>query len=454
MADGVPERKDPPPLLPSRGDAPPGRRRGRRWARLILFQALATLLLCEVALRLLTTTDPENGMAMIGRHVLLPLRPDPTPIRAWLGRPPDRYLAPDPELGWTVRPLGESPDGLYHATAEGARAAPGRTYGERPPPGRLRVVTVGDSFTHGDGVAVGDTWQTRLEQRRADLEVINLGVGGYGTDQAYLRWLRDGARLSPHVAVLGIWPEAICRNLNVVRFFLQPVGGFGLLSKPRLVWHERLENVNEPVLQGEALVHALTDPASEMRLRHDYWAIPHDLEPRPWHRLRVARVMATVASLYRRRALRDRLYTGDDPSGIELTAAIADAFRADAEGRGVTPVILLLPMADLVERYAEEDAFPLARALRRGGLDVIDLGPPMARAQRNDGASCCYLADGHLSKEGNRRVAEWLLERLAPRLDQPRAALKPAPTGREPGTTTSGRTGTRSATSTALDGRS
>jgi hypothetical protein len=48
----------------------------------------------------------------------------------------------------------------------------------------------------------------------------------------------------------------------------------------------------------------------------------------------------------------------------------------------------------------------------------------MARAVSEDAPSCCYTADRHLSAGGNRRVAGWLLERLAPRLDEARAALR------------------------------
>src|SRR5258708_4118046 len=198
----------------------------RPWGLFLLVQAAATVVLCELAVRLLTTTNPENGLPMIGRYPLLPYRPAPEAVRAWLKRPAGSYLIPDSELGWTVRPCGRTPDGLYEANAEGARAPADRSYGERSPPGRVRLVTVGDSFTHGDGVGMEDTWQRVLERRRADLDVVNLGVPGYGTDQAYLRWHRDGARLNPHFTLLGIWPENICRNLNVLRFFLQPAGGY------------------------------------------------------------------------------------------------------------------------------------------------------------------------------------------------------------------------------------
>src|SRR5438477_8425910 len=178
----------------------------RRWGWLLVFQAAATLALCEAAVRLFTRTNPENGLAMIGPYVMLPYRPTAAAVEGWLAQASGRYLAPDPDLGWTVRPLGRSTDGLYEANREGARAPSSTSYGERPAAGRVRLVTVGDSFTHGDGVGWDDTWQRHLERERPDLEVVNLGVPGYGTDQAFLRWRRDGAPLHPQLALLGIWP--------------------------------------------------------------------------------------------------------------------------------------------------------------------------------------------------------------------------------------------------------
>jgi hypothetical protein len=396
--------------------------RWRRWSRFVVYQAAITLLLCELGVRLMTTRNPENGMPMIGQYALLPYRPASADVRAWLRQPAGSYLVPDDELGWTVVPGGETPDGLYRANMEGARAPGNKRYGGQPPTGRLRLVTVGDSFTHGDGVKVEDTWQRGLERRRADLEVVNLGVPGYGTDQAYLRWRRDGRRFKPHVALLGIWPENICRNLNVVRFFLRPAGGFGFLSKPRFVLDGgRLETLNKPVLKGEELVRAVTDPESAPLLRHEYWAIPGDLRPHSWYRLRLARAIATVASLFRRRSLRERLYAGEDATGIDVTVAIAEAFSRDARRHGARPVVVLIPMLDLLPRYPDENMLPLARALRARQVDTIDLGPPMARAVREEGASCCYQKDRHLSAEGNQKLAGWLLERLQPRLDAPRS---------------------------------
>jgi hypothetical protein len=388
------------------------RPRARHW-RFFLVQTTATLVLCELALRLVTTTS-DTGLVTLGSCVLVPYRATAEVARVAIARPAE-YVIADPDLGWTVRPGGRSADGLYEANSEGARAPASRQYGDRPPPDGVRIVAVGDSFTHGDGVSVEDTWEREMERRRPGLEVVNLGVPAYGTDQAYLRWRRDGARLHPRIALLGIWPEDICRNLNLVRFFFQPSGPSAFLSKPRFLLSDgRLERINTPVLDPESVVRAVTEPERVPLLADEFWARPGDFQPGAWQSVRLARVAATLASLYERHRLRERLYAGTDARGIELAAAIAEAFARDAREEGAEPVVVLFPRSDALP--SGNASPPLARALSARGLDVIDLGPDMARAVDAGGVGCCYLADRHLSPAGNRRVAASMLDRLGPRL--------------------------------------
>lgn len=387
----------------------------------LTFLLLVPLALAEVATRAMTRTLPENGMPAFLGIPLLPYRPDAARVRAWLARGGGgEYLRADSELGWTVIPNGRTSDGRYEANAQAARARAGVVYATEPPPGRRRVVAVGDSFTHGDGVANEQTWAHRLEQLRGDLEVVNLGVPGYGTDQAFLRWRRDAASLHADFAVLGIWPENVCRNLNLVRYFLQPASGFS--GKPRfLVGADGIELIGSPVLEGEALVAALAGGSRPPVMAHEFWAEPADVEPRWFQGSRLMRVVHTLGRVYERRAQRHRLYDGTDPRGIEITVAIAERFATEARARGAEPIVLLIPMRDLLEEWPGEGDLPLARALRARGIEPIDLGPPMARVVRERGEACCFAPDGHLSVEGNERVAGWLAVRIAARPGPPPA---------------------------------
>jgi lysophospholipase L1-like esterase len=76
-----------------------------------------------------------------------------------------------------------------------------------PPPGRSRILMLGDSLTFGWGVPGDKTWSKRLEQmlRQAgyDAEVVNAGVGNYNTEMEVAWFLERGAQFKPHYVVLN-----------------------------------------------------------------------------------------------------------------------------------------------------------------------------------------------------------------------------------------------------------
>jgi lysophospholipase L1-like esterase len=80
-----------------------------------------------------------------------------------------------------------------------------------PPPGRTRILALGDSMTFGFYLAEDQTWPARLEallrREGRDVEVVNAGVGGW-TISAQTRFLEErGLALAPAHVVL-----AFCAN--------------------------------------------------------------------------------------------------------------------------------------------------------------------------------------------------------------------------------------------------
>ena len=92
------------------------------------------------------------------------------------------------------------------------------------------VLVAGDSYTHGNAVADDATYPAALE-RILGVPTANLGVSGYGPDQALLR-LESAIERFPHakVAILSILYDDTARMLNRFRPILQrPTGrAFGL----------------------------------------------------------------------------------------------------------------------------------------------------------------------------------------------------------------------------------
>jgi lysophospholipase L1-like esterase len=73
--------------------------------------------------------------------------------------------------------------------------------------GHTRVVALGDSVTFGNDLSYGETWSAALERRlRADVpevEVLNLGLGGYDTVQEVATLEDIGLAFEPAHVVLG-----------------------------------------------------------------------------------------------------------------------------------------------------------------------------------------------------------------------------------------------------------
>ena len=149
----------------------------------------------------------------------------------------------DPVLGWAHRPNAEgsfsSADFSTYVTinSKGFRDAE-RSYERND--SRTRIVAIGDSVVWGYGVEDDEGFTHLMEARRGDLEVINLGVSGYGTDQELLLFNTEGARYRPDVVLLMVMENDFITNVRSrvfaayekPMFVLRDDGGLELTNSP------------------------------------------------------------------------------------------------------------------------------------------------------------------------------------------------------------------------------
>lgn len=135
-------------------------------------------------------------------------------------------LAPPPEPNpaiWTPHPLFgwwhiPNSGGLFHSDfnefeAEvriNARGLRDREIGYDNPTAALRILSLADSFGEALQVNLADTYHKQLEQRLAQytgrpVEVINAGVGGWGTDQEAIFYVAEGFRYNPDIVLLAFF---------------------------------------------------------------------------------------------------------------------------------------------------------------------------------------------------------------------------------------------------------
>jgi lysophospholipase L1-like esterase len=125
---------------------------------------------------------------------------------------PSYRLSDDPVLRYEYRPNLRPEDEPYDALHQGfATNSLGFRDVEFPlhkPAGEVRILALGDSTTAGNGIAdLADTWPRQLERRfaesgRAEVRVLNLGVGGYHPLQAARLLELRGEALAPDLVLL------------------------------------------------------------------------------------------------------------------------------------------------------------------------------------------------------------------------------------------------------------
>ena len=377
--------------------------------------------LSELCVRSFVGTNADTGMLLLGRVALLPYRPlAGAATAAWDHAGASTYTVRDDELGWSILPNGAADQ--YTANAHGLRGVQNWTTTAAIPSGTFRISVYGDSFTHGDGLPLQDTWPDQLQHMRENLEVLNFGVPGYGTDQAFLRFRRDGTKFQSQVHILGIWPEDLVRNLNVIRFYLNPGGWLGT-SKPRFVLeHGNLVTVNSPVLSKADFLDTVLQRQVAAPLARDLWYREDEQRFPFYFHAQSVRAALSVLNAYRRRTLRNRLYLDADGEAVQTTAAIAEAFTSEVDALGARAYVLIVPMKELLD-VEGRGAFPLVGVLAARSVPVIDLGPVFAARAREAGAETLYLPDGHLTPAGNRLIAEELLRDVPMELDAANAAV-------------------------------
>ena len=120
----------------------------------------------------------------------------------------------DPELGWVNIPNIYLEDlygpGLYFKT-DSQSFRNNQDFGERVPKGKVRVICSGDSFTLGYGVDNDHTWCQMLSSLGKRIEAVNMGQGGYGIDQSYLWYKRDGVKLDHQIHLFAFISDDFLR---------------------------------------------------------------------------------------------------------------------------------------------------------------------------------------------------------------------------------------------------
>lgn len=220
---------------------------------------------------------------------------------------------PDARLGWvwrgpytrTVMQGGRPIDFAFDEHHDRVASPEARENPQRP-----TVLLVGESITAGHGL----TWDESLAGllgAALDMQVVTLGVDGYGSDQAFVRLYDALPRFSHVVAIVTL-------------FFPELVTRVGWDDRPRLAFEGDVPVVSPPTMSF-------------------------------WRDLRVVRVVTD-------------LLPHRDYASIELTREIFAQTTRLARQRGARAIFVTPQLG----RSRPGDAYLVDQLLVRRGLDVID----------------------------------------------------------------------------------
>lgn len=317
-----------------------------------------------------------------------------------------RHTTYDRDLGWVNKtgltiPDMYGPGASLHINHQGFRND--ADFDKRVPAGKRRVIVSGDSFTFGFGVDNTRTWAARLAALNPALEVVNMGEGGYGFDQAYLWFRRDGIALDHQVHVMAF----IAEDFDRMQF--DSFVGYG---KPLLdVQNHALIVRNVPVPPAPFSVRWPSLHLDELRslrtvnllgrLQHALWPPAGGTSHTgPWSSAKMDEVLRLVLEDLKR--LNDAqssalilMHLPRRPDiGADRLAPAVETLAAHARAMGI-------PFIDLAPSFRALSAEEIdAMFIREGQIDYLG------------GA-------GHLNERGNEFVSARLHEALAPLLSAP-----------------------------------
>lgn len=270
------------------------------------------------------------------------------------------YYKPAKNTGWTISPSAVHAQLPYSSNSMGFRNT---SQNETTNASKPTIAFFGDSLVHGDEVSDSETWVWMVQKHFQDkYHVINGGVSGYGTDQAFLRFQEMEECLSPKIAFLSYASTNLYRNINVERFFLYHRSEL-LFLKPRfIIKANKAQLVLPQETDFDNIVSVLRNDATRQFLS-EY----DSFFPRMSSQL--------VAKVVRKLGLSDviPLDTAKRREALQVTYEIFKLFLEHCREHNIFGSILFLPTLWLKKNNSGEDFDWLIGALHKNGYHFLDL---------------------------------------------------------------------------------
>jgi hypothetical protein len=366
-------------------------------------------------------------------------------------RKPLEFRIPDPVLGWALQPNTTyqyaTPEGIVSVTysSEGWRDL---EHHLEKPDGVFRILVLGDSFMEANSVKLEESFHRQVEElaRAAGkkVEVINMGVAGYGTLQEYLVFEHIGHLYNPDLVLVGFYDGNDLINNSFELASILTEEGQVTNARPFLDMNQSahwsitpvdfegsqrnyakqtysLEANRNKLTQKSVLLRFLTSGIARIPKRESSKSQESQLESVDKDRRELALMGVNYC-----------VEPAEYSQAWDVTKRIFARFKEEVEAYGGRLVVFTVPALEEVSlEYMKEVtatvAYPdklcleeapgharLSRMLTELDIELISLLPDFRRVMREDGINL-YQSDLHWNPKGHALAAEHVLSELIKR---------------------------------------
>lgn len=374
-----------------------------------------TLFLLEVVIRLATvksSTNVELFMNMKHRYMLpLPTAPGFYYEEGIARTQANGYRAFDDTLGWSHTPWGFDTLGEFQCFANdiGARVTKSEWLEKIPSKKHYNVITIGNSFTHGDAVDAEDTWPFILAQKSGKT-IANLGVGGYGLQQALMRLMYS--RITADTVIFAaIWGDFERTREPVYNFYQG-----GNKTRPLLDFETdgQYQFINVPVItpdnfyaskeKHEAKIFSFIPGYDQTVFSESLWTKSYFLR-------------LLVSFCHQKKLFKEKPIYLTEGTDLDQCLAIFELFNNYCRENDMYPVLVLLDTSHNFwhkEKWNLKNPWTLVKGkLEDRGIKYLDFHQELFQAYSQGRNNLIHPVENmHYSNKGNVLVSELVLRKL------------------------------------------
>jgi len=229
------------------------------------------------------------------------------------------------------------------------------------------------------------------------LEVLNMGVAGYGVDQIFLALKKWGTRFNPDLVLVTLYPEDFWR---ATRAFTD--AGYG---KPYFIKTPDGLELNHHPVPADNIFSGPQFPSQNSGLKNVFEkSYLFRLLQKTW-----IKILKTF-----------NLSDPDSTPEWRLGSAILETTAAYAKDKNLKLIIALAPPARWISGTTEPLRESFSRFCKRNQIHCLDLTDRFKEASAQGSVDMYYIPeDHHWTKEGNRLAAAFILKEIRQYMEAP-----------------------------------